>query len=348
MQYASINKKYYGGVDLHGDTILVCVENKEGNVMLHKEAPSNGKAFLSLIKQYAGNIAICAESTFNWYWLADVCHANNIPFFLGHALYMKHIHGGKTKDDHIDSKKMADLLRTGFFPLAYAYPKEMRETRDLNRRRIKFVNERAALARHIKVLLYQQGHCDFPANLVKGKDIRERVLTYKVSPEVAISIEYNLELMDKLDEIIGKIDWQTKKAARHLDSHSIAILDTLQGCGDVVGKIILYETHTIDRFKTPQRYSSFCRVVNINRSSAGKRLAPKNVKIGNPYLRWAFGHLATNAQRFYPEIKILTDKLIRKLGPRRAYAYLAHKFAVAVYYMLKNKEPFDVTRFVHA
>ena len=49
---------------------------------------------------------------------------------LGHALYMKAIHGGKTKNDKIDSHKIALLLRGGMLPMAYAYPQAMRGTRD--------------------------------------------------------------------------------------------------------------------------------------------------------------------------------------------------------------------------
>ena len=58
-----------------------------------------------------------------------------IPFLVGHALYRKAIHGGKAKNDKIDANKIARLLRGGNFPLAYVYPKGMRETRDLLRRR---------------------------------------------------------------------------------------------------------------------------------------------------------------------------------------------------------------------
>jgi hypothetical protein len=55
---------------------------------------------------------------------------------LGHALYMKAIHGGKTKNDKIDSYKIASLMRGGNFPVAYSYPAEMRATRELLRRRM--------------------------------------------------------------------------------------------------------------------------------------------------------------------------------------------------------------------
>jgi hypothetical protein len=64
---------------------------------------------------------------------------HDIAFVLGHALYMKAIHGGKAKNDRIDAGKIARLLRGGSFPLAYAYPKGMRETRDLLRRRTSVV-----------------------------------------------------------------------------------------------------------------------------------------------------------------------------------------------------------------
>ena len=39
-----------------------------------------------------------------------------MPFVLGHALSMKAIHGGKAKNDKIDSQKIAALLRGGMLP----------------------------------------------------------------------------------------------------------------------------------------------------------------------------------------------------------------------------------------
>lgn len=48
---------------------------------------------------------------FCWYWLADLCAEHRIPFTLDHALYMKDNHGGKTKNDKIDSYKIALLLK---------------------------------------------------------------------------------------------------------------------------------------------------------------------------------------------------------------------------------------------
>src|SRR5688572_6716374 len=83
-------------------------------------------------------------------WLADVCAAEGILFVLGHALAMKAIHGGKAKNDKIDSHKIAVLLRGGMLPQAYVYPAAMRSTRDLIRRRLHLVRKRGQLLAHIQ------------------------------------------------------------------------------------------------------------------------------------------------------------------------------------------------------
>jgi len=96
------------------------------------------------------DIIIGVECVFCWYWLADLCAEHQIPFTLGPALYMKAIHGGKTKNDKIDSYKLAPLLKGGNFPIAYAYPAKWRATRDLLRRRMYISRRCGELVAHIQ------------------------------------------------------------------------------------------------------------------------------------------------------------------------------------------------------
>src|SRR5213083_1804082 len=88
---------------------------------------------------------------FTWYWLADLCAAEGIAFVRGHALAMKAIHGGKAKNDKLDSFKIASLLRGGLLPQAYVYPAGLRATRDLLRRRLHLVRKRGQLLAHIQM-----------------------------------------------------------------------------------------------------------------------------------------------------------------------------------------------------
>jgi len=117
---------YYCGIDLHVRILYVCILNHAGNTLVHKEIPANPEKLQKILEPYIGNIVIGVECMHCWYWVSDFCYEIGVNFILGHALYMKAIHGGKVKNDRIDSYKIANLIRGGNFPLAYVYPKEMR------------------------------------------------------------------------------------------------------------------------------------------------------------------------------------------------------------------------------
>jgi len=81
------------------------------SIMLHRNMQAAPEAFLKAVAPYRDGLVVAVECIFTWSWLADLCAQEGIPFVLGHALYMKAIHGGKAKNDQIDSQKIAALLR---------------------------------------------------------------------------------------------------------------------------------------------------------------------------------------------------------------------------------------------
>ena len=116
---------------------------------LHRNMKTSPDALLKAIAPSRDDMVIAVECIFTWYWLADLCARKGMPFVLGHALYMKAIHGGKAKNDKIDAQKIAVLLRGGLLPQAYVSPAAMRATRDLLRRRTPLMRKRAELLAHI-------------------------------------------------------------------------------------------------------------------------------------------------------------------------------------------------------
>ena len=158
MKFYKQQHEFYCGIDLHANSMHVCVVDHVGNKLLHKNFDTKKpERFLTAIRSYSKNdLIIGCESTFNWYWLADLCHDQQLPFLLGHALYLKELHGGKAKTDRIDSEKLAMLLRGGNFPTSYVYPAAMRDTRDLLRRRGTIVRRRSATITHVQIVNHQQ------------------------------------------------------------------------------------------------------------------------------------------------------------------------------------------------
>ena len=102
MQFYTENRKYFCGIDLHTKTMFVCILNELGEIVVHKNIPAKPEPFLELINQFREKVVVGVECIFSWYWLANLCEQEKIEFILGHALYMKAIHGGKSKNDKID------------------------------------------------------------------------------------------------------------------------------------------------------------------------------------------------------------------------------------------------------
>ena len=165
MRFYTEQHRFYCGALLHDRSMHLCVLDHAGAVVFDKNLPSRPETFLRAVEPFRDGLVVGVECMFAWYWLADCCQQHAIPFVLGHALYMKAIHGGKAKNDRIDATKLARLLKGGTFPIAYAYPKGMRETRDLLRRRTYLVRKRAELHTHVQILNAQYNLAPFPKKL---------------------------------------------------------------------------------------------------------------------------------------------------------------------------------------
>ena len=122
------------------------------------------------------------------------------------------------------------------------------------------------------------------------------------------------------------------------------------GIGENLGLTILYEIGDIERFPTVKDFLSYCRLVKGTVASAGKIKGLRGAKLGNPYLRWAFGETAVIAKRDHSVIGPLAQRLEAKMNGNKfkANTVLAIKMARAVYFMLKNKTVFDPDRLVAA
>jgi transposase len=345
MQFYTRQHKFYCGIDLHARKMYVCILDAGGNIRLHQNIKTDPEAFLHIITPFREDIVVTVECIFTWYWVADLCHKEEIPFVLGHALYMKAIHGGKTKNDKIDSHKIAVLLRGGMIPIAYVYPQKMRATRDLLRRRNHLMRKRAELFAHIQNTNTQYNLSESFGCIAKPKNRNGIVEQFK-HPAVQKSMAVDLEVIRTYDTILADLERTIIKLANYHDPVSYALLQSIHGVGRILGLVMLYEIQDIGRFPRVQDFASYSRLVKCSHESNGKKYGTNGNKIGNAHLKWAFSEAAVLFLKGNDPAKRYFDRLIHKHGKAKALSILAHKLGRAVYFMLKNKEAFDQKKFL--
>ena len=344
MKFYTKQHNYYCGIDLHARSMYVCILDRDGQVVYHKDIKANPDALERAISPFLDDLIIGVECMFSWYWVADFCENSNIPFILGHALYMKAIHGGKAKNDKIDSYKIASLIRGGTFPVAYVYPAEMRATRDLLRRRMHLMRKRAELVAHIHNTNTQYNLPEISKRL-RYKSNRTVVEDRFADPSAQKSVDLDVQLINFYDQQLSSVEYYIRKHAKAHDYHSYMLLQSIPGIGDIISLVILYEIDDINRFPTVQDFASYARLVKCKAESAGKSYGTSGAKIGNAHLKWAFSEAAVLSLRCNPAAKDYMNKLAKRHGKGKAISILAHKIGRTVYYMLKRKEPFDAERF---
>lgn len=345
MRFYTKQHKFYCGIDLHTKKMYVCILNSAGEIKLHKNIKTNRELFMNTIEPFREDIVVAVECMFTWYWIADLCAQEGIPFVLGHALYMKAIHGGKAKNDKIDSRKIAVLLRGGMMPMAYVYPAKMRATRDLLRRRNHLMRKRAELYAHIQNTRSQYNLPE-PLGRIARAQNRQGVVERFHQPSVQESIAVDFQMIETYDLILSHLERYIIKSANHHDPVSYALLKTIPGVGRILALLILYEIENIQRFPSVQNFASYSRLVKCAKESNGKKYGSSGKKIGNAHLKWAFSEAAVLFLKGNDPAKKYLDRLTNKHGKAKALSILAHKLGRTVYFMLKRKEAFDQNKFL--
>ncbi len=344
MNFYTKQHKHYCGIDLHARTLYLCILNGKGEKLIHRNIKANPKALLSALKKYMEDLVIAVECMFTWYWISNFCIEHEIEFVLGHALYMRAIHGGKAKNDKIDSHKIATLLRGGMLPTAYVYPKDMRSTRDLLRRRMHLMGKRAELLAHVKNTNSQYNLPPIALNLRYSKN-REKIRNRFSDSSAQKSVDLDLDLIDFYDKNLVKIEWYLEKNIKIFDKDGFELLKTIPGVGPMIGMVILYEIQDISRFPTVQNFASYARLVKCKSESAGKTYGSSGAKIGNAHLKWAFSEAAVLSLRGNERGQKHLEKLSNKHGKAKALTILAHKLGRAAYFVLKRKKRFNENLF---
>jgi transposase len=168
---------------------------------------------------------------------------------------MQAIHGGKATNAKLDAHKLALLLRGGMLPHAYVYPRAMRATRDLRRRRMHLVRPRAELLAHVQNTNRQDNR---PAigKKIADKANRQGVAERCDQASVRKTITVDLARIDDSDALLNALARSIVHMAQAHDATTFYRRRSIPGVGKILALVLLYEIHDSTRFPRGQEVVS--------------------------------------------------------------------------------------------
>lgn len=331
--------KTYAAIDLHSNNGVLIVTDETDRVLRQKKLANKLELFVAELEPFRATLqGVAVESTFNWYWLVDGLLKHGFTVKLVNTAAIQQYEGLKYTDDPYDARWLARMLRLGILATGYIYSREERAVRDLLRKRSSLVQQRTANILSVQNLEQRNRGTKISSREVK-KLTEERIGELYDNEDLGLALTTTIKVIEALTEQIRCLEKAVLKKARLRDDFKLLL--TVWGIGDILGLTIMYEAGDMSRFADAGPFASYCRCVQAQRLSNGKKKGQNNAKNGNRYLAWAFVEAAHYAIRNYSEAKRFYDRKAARTLPVVAIKAIAHKLARASYHVLRDQKPFD-------
>jgi len=328
---------YHVGIDLHRRYLVAEVVDKRGSGVTGSRLPNDEGAVLEFLNALDGPVRVALESTGNWPWLYDLLDSEGIETKLAHPQKVKAIGSAKLKNDKVDGRMLAQLLRTDLLPESYVPPREVRQWRELVRYRAALVRIQTGLKNRIRALLAKRNLTLDSATLM-SRAARSELAALSLPVLARQQVDQSLELLDHLASCVRELDREIRLRAG--EQAEADLLRSVPGIGYYRALLILGEIGEIERFPSARKLASYAGLVPTTRSSGGHTYHGRITKQGSVWLRWAMIQAAMHAVRRPGPLQRFYEKQRRRKGTKIARVAAARKLLMYVYWMLKNEETY--------
>jgi len=333
---------YYAGLDIASKESFLYVQNRKGGKVEGRPIFSTRQTIKEAFKKYDHRqIEVAIEAGGSTRWIYDTLKAMGIRVYVVNPNKVKAIAESKRKTDKIDAKLLSDLLRLGALPQEVIMAEgQARQLRDLIQARQKVIDGYTNLMNYLRGLLRQEG-ISLPARAFNSTETFLKLLKNRLPEHVRqIIIRYS-ELFVKMVEEKNNIE----QKILHYDNADIALMKTLPGIGEISSRTINAAIGCIKRFDRAKKLTSYGGLVPTVRSSGehteyGHITREGRSEIRRVAIQCAHALLRSKSVESLPLRKWFENIAMRR-GARTAVVALARKMLTIMFYMLRDKKPYD-------
>ena len=332
---------HYIGFDVHKKTVSFCVKIADGSIV------EEGKLHAphQTLRQWAGKRQEAwrgaMEATLFSGWIYDTLRPFAAELQMGHPALMKAIAASKKKNDKLDARKIADMVRCNLLPACYVAPVAIRELRRMLRYRNLVVAQSTRLKNKTSGLLMEVG-AEYNKERLHGKQYFTELLD--TVEEVPDSVKDLLRLNRGALEMFETTQQQLLARLRRdpLLARRVLLLKSIRGVGEVTALTWALEVGDPRRFSSVAHAVSYCGLTSALVSSADKQQRGPLSKQRNAHLQTVLVEAAKLAPRWNPQLEAVHARELERGNRNRATLAVARKLVAYLLAVDKSGQPFEI------
>jgi transposase len=330
------------GVDQHKRfSQMATLDTETGVVTDARLDHDDPEAIRSFVASLGPQVKASIETTGNWYWLADLLEDEGAQVQLANTTETRRLLKARAKNDRLDALALAELSSEGILPTVYLPARAQRDERECHRFRIRLIAVQTVL-KNIAHSILGKLNVATPFSDMFGKAGRAYLDQLELREPYESQFRSILRLLDAMKP---EVERATREIVRWAREHPLAgLLQTAPGIAELTAYLILHEVGPVERFPTHKEFVSYCCLAPGTWQSASKVRDLPVGRHGNLYLKAAMTGAVPMAVRSDGTLAHYYAKTTRRKGKSTALVATARRLAVAVYHMLKERQPYQPPR----
>jgi transposase len=335
-----MNVNHYIGFDVHKKSISHCVKAADGRVIEEGKLRATHEALRQWAEKRPEPWRGAMEATLFSGWIYDALKPFSAELQMGHPAMMKAIGASKKKNDKLDARKIADLVRCNLLPACYVAPPEIRELRRLLRYRNLVVRQAVRMKNRMSGLLMEVG-AEYNKQRLHGKQYFTELLD--TLEEVPESVKDLLRLSRGAMETFETTQQQllVRLQKDPLLAKRVILLKSIRGVGEVTALTWALEVSDPQRFSSVAHAVSYCGLTSALVSSADKQQRGPISKQRNAHLQTVLIEAAKLAPRWNPQLAAVHEREVQRGNRNRATLAVARKLVAYLLAVDKSGHPFQ-------
>ena len=330
----------YVGLDVHRKRTQVAILDEEGAELLNRNVQNDPAEMIAVLGSLDAGTAVAFEAAYGWGWLAELLEELRLDAHLAHPARCKAIASARLKNDKVDARMLAHLLRTNLLAEAWIAPKDVRDVRALLRHRISLVRTRTSLQSRIHAVLADAGIREDVGSLWT-RDGRAWLASLDLPAARRAIVDDCLAVIDALNEPIKRLRSEIRRSPT--SDPRVDALTKLYGIGPLTAMLLVAEIGDIARFPSARKLCAWAGLTPSVRNSDRTVRHGHITKQGSAHVRWAMVEAAHVAKRRPPFSRFYAETAQRR-GRKIATVAVARKLLARAFHVLKEVDVGDDPR----